>query len=162
MNNTIKPNPDKSKRPNVGIGIFMLNKNKDKFLLGKRIKEQVYGLPGGALEHYETFECSAKREIEEEVGVLIEDDSRIKLLGCFNSIRKEFSYHWVGVYMIVYLTEEEEISVRNCEEDKCEGWIWISFEEMMNMWESLFYPLKDFINFYKLKSMDDIKRLSEM
>ncbi len=154
--------PDRSNRPNVGIGVFMLNKNEDKFLIGKRIKDKVYGLPGGALEHFETFEYSAKREIEEEAGVKIEDESRIKLLGCFNSIKKELNYHWVGVYMIVYLTEDEENSVRNCEEDKCEGWIWMTFEEVINMWESLFHPLQDFISFYKIKSIEDIKKLAKL
>lgn len=150
---------DKSKRPNVGIGIFMFDTSKTKFLIGKRKKENVFGLPGGALEFGEELNESAKREIFEETNVKILDEKTIEYICSFNVVRKELNYHWYNIIMKVDLTEEHMINIKNNEEDKCEGWVWFSFEDLMNNWSELFYSLQDFVLKYKIKSIDDIRKI---
>jgi ADP-ribose pyrophosphatase YjhB (NUDIX family) len=153
---------DKNKRPNVGIGIFMFNSTKDKFLIGKRKKENLYGLPGGALEFGEQLTESAKREIFEETNIQIIDETRIITIGTFNVVRKEINYHWFNIIMNVDLSEEEEGQIKNNEEDKCEEWIWFNFEDLMTNWDVLFYSLQDFIKDFKIKSLEDIRKLKSV
>ncbi len=141
-------------RPNVGIGVFMFNANGDKFIIGKRTKENLFGLPGGALEAFETFEECAARELFEETALKIDDLSRVKYISCFNCVKKESYYHWVCVYMKINLTSEEETHVKNLEQDKCEGWIWITLKDLLSMWDNLFYPLQTFILSFSIKSIE--------
>jgi len=45
-------------RPGIGVGVFVLNENKDKFLVSQRKDCGRYGLPGGHLEKFEGInEC---------------------------------------------------------------------------------------------------------
>jgi 8-oxo-dGTP diphosphatase len=148
-----------SARPNVGIGIFIFNSKYEKILIGKRKKENLFGLPGGALERGETFQKCAQREILEETGVIISDESRIKFNRVFNSIVAEINYHWVDIYMLLDLTSKEEEQVVNIEEDKCESWLWVSSEELINMdrEKKLFYPLSQYLCEFKINSFSEIR-----
>jgi 8-oxo-dGTP diphosphatase len=146
-------------RPRVGIGIFVFNTTGDKFLIGKRIKENLYGLPGGKLEHGENFESSAARELLEETNIDVEP-SRIEFSCSFNCIIIEENYHWFDVYMKLFLKHsEEEKQIKNMEEDKCEEWVWFDYTDLMNNFNKLFYPLQQYLNQYNIKSIDDIKNL---
>ena len=58
--------------PRVGVGVFVWKDGK--FLMGQRIGKHGQGswsVPGGWLEHRESFEDCAKREIAEETGMEI-------------------------------------------------------------------------------------------
>lgn len=151
----------KTQIPRVGVGIFVFNNSGDKFLLGKRLKEnkEIYGLVGGSLELFETFERCAQRELLEETGINIPEISRFASIACFNCISEELGYHWIDCYVIVNLTSEEETKLSNPEPDKCCGWIWYTFDEMMKMHNNLFYPLIYFLNRYEIKNIEDIKNL---
>jgi ADP-ribose pyrophosphatase YjhB (NUDIX family) len=149
---------DKSKRPNVGIGVFIFNSDKNKFIIGKRIKEQLYGLPGGALEYGESFEESIQRETFEECGLNIEDNSRFEFICSFNCIRKEIGYHWLNLIMKIDLLKHEEDLIVNKEKDKCENWEWITLDECLNLKGKLFWSLEDYFNKFNIKNIKDIHK----
>jgi 8-oxo-dGTP diphosphatase len=152
----------KSTRPNVGIGIFIFEYTKEKILIGKRKVENLFGLPGGALERGETFQTCACREIAEETGVIVKDESRIKFNKVFNSLVPEINYHWVNIYMLLDLNSTEEQEVKNLEEDKCETWLWVSFEDLMDLDRDnkLFYPLSQYLREGKINSYAEIRSLN--
>lgn len=65
---------DKQKRPKAGIGIIVLNKD-NKILLSKRSDCKLYGVPGGLLEKYESWEQAASRELKEETNIEVASDN---------------------------------------------------------------------------------------
>jgi len=147
-------------RPNVGLGIFVFNSSTNKFLVGKRIKEKCFGLPGGKLEYGESFEGCAKRELIEETNINLEE-SRFKYLCSFNCINKELEYHWVEIFMVVHISTEEENTIVNNEPHKSEDWIWITLEEIenINSKNELFIGLKTFLKKFKIHSIQNIIEL---
>ena len=147
-------------RPKVGLGIFVFNSSSNKFLVGKRIKEKCFGLPGGKLEYGESFEGCGKRELFEETNIDI-DESRFKYLCSFNCISKELEYHWVEILMIVHLTSAEEKTIINKEIDKSEDWIWVNLEEVQNFQANnqLFMGLKVFLKKFNIQSLQNIIEL---
>src|SRR5690349_20044315 len=104
----------------AGVGIFVFNSTEDKFLLGKRLKEenQFYGLVGGKLEYLETFEQCAQRELLEETGIYVKDFSKFKTICSFNCINVQHNYHWTDIYITVKLDKDEETYLCNPEPDK--------------------------------------------
>lgn len=65
----------KQKYPLVGIPVIIQNSKKE-ILLGKRSKKSPFypdywGLPGGLVEYNEKIKDTAKRELEEELGIKI-------------------------------------------------------------------------------------------
>ena len=147
-------------RPGVGIGIFAVNNAKTKILIGKRIKEKLWGLPGGKLEHGEEFIESSIREMKEETNIEIKDESKWSVICSFNCVEKEKHYHWFDIYVRVFLNEDEEAQLFNNEPDKCEKWEWFSYDDLMQNYNLLFYPLKIFLTRYKIQSMNDIISLN--
>lgn len=147
-------------RPGVGIGIFAFNTTNKKLLIGKRIKGKSWGLPGGKLEHGEEFIQSAIRELKEETNIDIEDEARVDHVCSFNCVNTDDNYHWFDVYVRVLLNDNEESQLFNNEPDKCEKWEWFSYEELIEKYEELFYPLKVFLKKYNIKSYDDILSLN--
>jgi 8-oxo-dGTP diphosphatase len=147
-------------RPKVGLGIFIFNSKSNKFLVGKRIKEKSFGLPGGTLEYGESFEGCGKRELFEETNIDI-DESRFRYLCSLNCISKELEYHWVEIFIIVHIKSEEEINIINKEPHKSEDWVWLSFDEIqsLNTNNQLFVGLKTFLNKFKIHSIQNIIEL---
>ncbi|KAK5077378.1 hypothetical protein LTR70_009795 [Exophiala xenobiotica] len=119
--------------PHVGIGAFVLN-SKNEFLFGKRKGSHGQGtwaLPGGHLELHESFEECAKREVLEETGLHITD---VQYLTSTNSPRIDGTKHYVTIFMLSRLVNEES-QPELLEPDKCEGWEWISWNEMLRWYE---------------------------
>lgn len=149
-------------RPGVGIGVFVFDEENNKILLGKRIKEQKYGLPGGKLEYSESFEESAIRELFEETNILINQTNRLNITCTFNCFDKEAEYHWVVIYLSIIITKEEEQQLKTNELDKCEEWLWIDYDTLIKFKnnDQLFIPLQMFLNKYKIESFEQIKNLN--
>lgn len=84
-------------RPVIGIGILV--KKDDKYLLGKRVSEHgknTWSVVGGHLEFGESFEDCAYRETLEESGVKIKN---IKFLTVLNNIFKDENHHSITIFM---------------------------------------------------------------
>ncbi|CAG9310136.1 unnamed protein product [Blepharisma stoltei] len=119
----------------VGVVVFVINKQ-DQILVGRRTDYNEFGLPGGKLEYLESVEEAALRELEEETGLksLIED---IKVFKVANLITR-MQDHSMVFYSALQIPENQ--TPENLEPHKNEGWIWVTWEEMMKL--ELFYPLR--------------------
>lgn len=88
-------------------------------------------LPGGHLEMFETWEECAKREVEEETGLEIED---IEFAHVTNDIMSEESKHYITIFMIgKCINKENNDTPRNMEPHKCKGWQSFSWNELKNI-----------------------------
>lgn len=87
----------KKQYPRVGVGVIVLDKNRRKFILGRRWGSHGEGcwcLPGGHLEFGESFEECASREVIEETGAKL---SNVRLVGVSNDIVN--GLHYVTIVM---------------------------------------------------------------
>lgn len=89
----------------IGIGAVIFNKE-GKFLLikrGKNSKNEVgrWGFPGGAMEFGETMAETIKREVKEELGIVIKP---LKTLSPINHRIPDEKQHWVAIPYISQLT----------------------------------------------------------
>ena len=109
-------------QPRVGLGVFIFRSPGDsRFVLGKRkgsigagesvcrydctaIDRNVgtWALPGGHLEHGETFEQCAVREVAEETGMEIED---VKFLTATESIFEADQKHYVTIFVKAFASK---------------------------------------------------------
>lgn len=152
----------------VGVGCFVRNSlNRSLVLVGKRKEShgivmcsQIFltkligagtlALPGGHLEMGETWEECSIREILEETNLLIKD---VKFVGATNDIAigGNIAKHYVTIFMAADVDENSQ-SLQNLEPEKCEGWNWISFNDLKNMSREdplvLFDPLRHFLERY--------------
>src|SRR5512137_1831749 len=70
-----------TERPLVGVGVLVMKDGK--LLLGRRRNAHgagEYASPGGHLEHLESFEACARREVREETGLELGDIRFLRLL----------------------------------------------------------------------------------
>lgn len=126
----------------VGLGVFVLN-SQSQFLFGRRLGSHgtgTWALPGGHLEYGESFEECAQRETLEETGLKI---TTPRFLTAVNGIIPPSTKsgtdlttsttltgsHYVTVFMVAGALADAE--PRNMEPDKCEGWKWMAWEELV-------------------------------
>ena len=140
-------------RPRIGVGVFVFN-SKNEFLMGRRkgsYGEGTYALPGGHLEFGEAFEECAARETMEEAGVQIWDP---RFLTATNSVLSgnDQGSHYVTIFIVCRLQEEDVAMVDVKEPEKCEAWEWVSWETMKewvygeaSVKRPLFQPLTDLL-----------------
>jgi len=130
-------------RPLVGIGVFVEN-DFGQILLGLRKGEHgggKWGLPGGHLEHNETFRRVCQREVFEETGIIILTESEPYKVGFVNSKFEESGKHYVTLF---FHTKMEGGSLANREPDRCEEWRWFHRNELPKS-DEMFEPLADII-----------------
>lgn len=112
-------------RPKVNINILIVKDGK--ILLGKRLGKNpgsnMYGSPGGHLEHLEAFQDCAHREISEETGMEIQ---HLRFLSVAN-VRMFPPAHYVALSFVADWKSGEPI---NKEPDKCEGWDWYDLNDL--------------------------------
>jgi 8-oxo-dGTP diphosphatase len=105
-------------RPRVGIGIMVFKDGK--VLMGKRKSshgEGEYAWPGGHLEHMESFEACARREVKEETGLEITNIRFLRLMNFKDHAPK----HYVDIALIAdWKGGEPQV----LEPKKCECWDW--------------------------------------
>ncbi|MFV2009380.1 MULTISPECIES: nucleotide triphosphate diphosphatase NUDT15 [unclassified Micromonospora] len=84
-------------QPRVGVAAFVLSEGR--FLMGFRKGAHgagTWSLPGGHLEHGESFEQTARREVEEETGVEI---TNVRFGAVTNDVF-DAARHYVTIWMI--------------------------------------------------------------
>lgn len=119
----------------VGVGAFVLSSSRQTpqnptFLIGKRLGSHgagTYALPGGHLEFGESPEECAAREVLEETGLEVKN---VRFLTATNDVLKKEGKHYVTMFMVCKRSNEQE-EPRVTEPDKCEGWEWSSWEDLV-------------------------------
>lgn len=127
--------------PRVGLGVLVLKDGK--MLMGRRNKashaEQVWSLPGGHLEHGESIEGGARREVMEESGIEIQNVRFALLMNQLDYLPK----HFVCIGLV---SEWKSGEPRPEEGDKMIDWTWYDADKL----PSPIYPAsKQLIDAYR-------------
>ncbi len=123
----------KDERPKVGIGSIV--RRGDKILIGERTGNHGSGtwmIPGGHLEHGETFEECAIREAREESGLT--DLRAVGIVSLDNSI--DYGKHYVSIGVLLESLTGEPTDP---EPQKSKNWGWT---DPRNLPEPFFLPSK--------------------
>ena len=133
-----------TKHPVVGVGVLVLKiiDGKQHVLVGKRLSHPgtgKYEFPGGFIDHMESFEESAKREVLEETGVTIKNVRFLRIL----SMRDYSPMHFIDVGLVA---EWEEGEPTDKEPDLSQGWSWYDID---NTPEPLFISKLGLVEAYK-------------
>lgn len=126
--------------PRVGVGVMVLKDGK--VLTGKRKGSHGAGewaWPGGHLEHMESIEECARREVREETGMEIKNVRFLRLM----NIKTYAPKHYVDIAMVA---DWESGEPQICEPDKIESWEW---RDIDNLPEPLFAPLPTYFEALK-------------
>jgi 8-oxo-dGTP diphosphatase len=124
-----------NERPKVGVGVII--RREGKVLLGSRLLshgEGTWSFPGGHLEWMESvFDC-AKREVDEETGLRI-DNLRY---GPFTNDRFQAD----GLHYVTLFVVAESLSgvPERREPHKCDEWRWFSWDSLPT---PLFLPIEN-------------------
>lgn len=124
-------------RPKIGIGVIIIKDNK--VLFGKRKNSHgdgTWSLPGGHLEFGESWKDCALREVEEEVGITI---NNLHFVTATNDIFQPEEKHYVTLFIKAdYVSGEVTLK----EPEKCEQWDWFSWD---NLPQPLFLPIENLL-----------------
>lgn len=124
----------------VGVGVLIIKDGK--VLWGKRKGSHgagLYGFTGGHLEHGETIEEAAHREVAEECGLKIKN---LRIL-CVSDFLTYFPKHYLD---IGFMAEWEAGEPRVLEPHKLEAWEWRDIDDIP---ENVFPPCTGYIEAYK-------------
>jgi ADP-ribose pyrophosphatase YjhB (NUDIX family) len=70
-----------------------------------------WALPGGHLEHGESFEICGQREVAEETGIYMQAED-MEYLTTTNSVWQKEKLHYVTIFMACYVSGDAEAQVR--------------------------------------------------
>lgn len=121
----------------VGVNVFVIRNGE--LLLGKRKNaagDGEWGLPGGHLEHCETFEECAVRELLEETGLRADG---VSFIGVTHQAKISGEKHYVNFGFLAHNSQGDVV----CNEpEHCYEWKWFSLHMLP---EPLFFGHKDLI-----------------
>ena len=126
----------------VGVGLFIVRGNQT--ILGRRKQahgDGEYGGAGGHLEHLETFEQAARRELAEEMGTELKVKN-IRFL-CLSNLRQYEPKHYVDIGLVADWVSGEP---RVMEPDKVEEWGWF---DLGNLPSPLFWGITNYVEAHK-------------
>ena len=155
---------EKSKRPSVGVGTLVLNKDKDEILIfWWKEKGAPLGFPGGHLERYETIQECSSRELYEETGLSSEPSWHI-ILEYINAFNKELHKHVFDIITLLIVTDEEAAQVYNKSLGEHYDFRWYPWSEFLQTldfpeWQPLFISLYDLFGQEKYRSIEYLKSI---
>jgi len=150
------PTTKKSNTINIGVGIFVVDSNFEKILIGKRKDCDKFAQPGGWCEFTEEWEECGSRELFEETNINIPKERFIHIK-TVNGYDKINNFHNVVVELLVEVNHEEIKEMKNMEPNKCEGWFWADYDFIERNMDKLFFPMRTFINITNFKNISDFK-----
>lgn len=122
-------------QPEVRVGTGIMVVKDGKILVGTRRGAHAEGLksfPGGHLDWNETWEECVHRELREECGLDFKvkvrpfDENRLEFF-VTNDIMRQYNKHYITIFLVADWVSGEPI---NNEPDKCDGWDYITFDEL--------------------------------
>ncbi|WFE26348.1 NUDIX domain-containing protein [Solwaraspora sp. WMMD791] len=131
-------------RPQVGVAVVVLRDGR--FLMGFRKGAHgagTWSLPGGHLEHGESFEQTARREVAEETGVEI---TNVRFGAVTNDVF-DAARHYVTIWMI---SDHLRGSPQVREPDKFVDLRWIAPPTMP---DPLFLPMRNLLHHHDLDQL---------
>lgn len=120
-------------RPKVGVGVVVIRDGK--VLLGERLASHgsgTWAIPGGHMEGGETFEETAKREVEEETGLT---DVEVQGLVSVSNDRV-YGKHFISIGFLVECKSGEPYPA---EPEKSQNWTWFPADQLP---DNIFLPSK--------------------
>lgn len=130
----------------VRVWVWVFFVRDDKILIWKRKwahGEWRYGFPWGHLEFWEEVEDCAMREMNEETSLTSQEIPERMIFT--NDIMREENKHYITIFVRI---KEASWTPQVCEPDKCEEWIWLSWDEIKKLWDKNFLPIVEFIKQY--------------
>ena len=136
------------KFPRVGVATILKPKVGNQVLFGKRINSHgnnTWSTPGGHLEKFESFYDCAKRELNEETGLVESVDfvyENKNPVAITNDFFEEEKKHYITIFL-----EAIQISGNNAkimEPNKCSEWVYSTWEYAKNNY-NLFLPIQNLI-----------------
>ena len=135
----------------TGVGVIITKD--DKILLGKRSEdhekadselhgEGTWTCPGGKMEFGEKIVECARREVQEETGIKINE---VKLISITNDRFKDSQFITVG-----FLCEDFNGEPKTMEPDEITEWGWFPLNELP---KPLFFPSEKLVNNYLSKNI---------
>lgn len=120
---------------------FIVTNDSGDILLGRRINRfghGTYALPGGKLKYNESFEDCTKRELKEEVGIVVADED-IEITNIMTTVTTKHIVQ-IGVFIKKYLGVPTNMEPHKCDE--------LGFFPKNNLPEPLFVGNKANIELY--------------
>jgi 8-oxo-dGTP diphosphatase len=127
-------------RPSIGVATVVLKNGK--ILIGKdaRKGEAIYGVPGGHWENGESLKECAKREVEEESGIICDN---IQLISVYDFYREDKKKSYITIGMKAECIGGDFID--NKEEERTD-WSWYEPKDALKL--NLFAPDRILIERY--------------
>jgi ADP-ribose pyrophosphatase YjhB (NUDIX family) len=141
------------------ISVLIFNSDGNKIIVGKRPEEGTWGIFSKKLEYGENFEGCVSLILCNKANILVEDPNRVKFICSHNAVDKENNNHIVSVNYYIQVTKEEEKFGVMVDPGFFQSWNWFSFEEILKMYDNLYYGLKVFLNKFGIRNFEDIKNL---
>lgn len=139
-------NANSPPRPAVGVGVVVCHPANGTIYAGVRRGShgaRKLALPGGHLEHGESWETCARREVAEEMG--LERLDGVQYGHTTNDIMVADGKHYVTIFVFAACDARE--TPQNLEPNKCEGWKEYTLDELREMIgkDLLFMPLENLL-----------------
>ena len=145
-------------RPKAIIGIYVINEEGNKLLLGLNKIESNWKIPGGLLLLGEDFPDCALRELLSKLNLKVKPD-RLQKFVSFNVLDKEKSYHNIEIDFILQITRMEEVSIRNCSKTDYDWWVWFDYNEVLDVKNELSCGIEVFFKKYEIRSVSQIQKI---